>query len=308
MNSMGDIETRIDDAEERLFAKHEVSPKRRTLKFDSAPTCIRVLELGSGPPVLLLHPAGFFGAVWVSQLALLRGHRLLAPDLPGHGLSGAVDYRGVDLRQKFVVDATAILDELEVEQAAVVGNSLGGMYALWLALAAPERVTRLAIVGVPGIALAGAHVDLGIALLGVPVLNRFLLRLPSNPKRTRAMLTPSLGRPASQATDRELFEIHYLAGRRQEVVLSLTTMMERELRWRTPRPGLIVRDDELATLAMPTCFLFGDTDAYGGREVADDAAREIPDARVKSVSGGHLPYLNQPNECARLLSEFLAEA
>lgn len=143
----------------------------------------------------------------------------VAPDLPGHGLSGAVDYRGVDLRKKFVVDATAILDELEIDQAAVVGNSLRGMYALWLALAAPERVTRVAIVGVPGIALR-THADLGLALLGVPVLNRFLLRLPSNPKRTRAMLTPSLGKPASQAADRELFEIHYLAGRRPEVALA----------------------------------------------------------------------------------------
>lgn len=305
---MVDIEARIEDAEERLFAKHEVSPTRRTLTFDTEPSRIRVLELGSGPPVLLLHPAGFFGAVWVSQLARLRAHRILAPDLPGHGLSGAFDYRGVDLRRKFVVDATAILDELEIDRAAVVGNSLGGMYALWLALAAPERVTRLAIVGVPGIALSGARVDLGIALLGVPVLNRFLLRLPSNPRRTRAMLTPSLGKPASQAADPEIFEIHYLAGRRQEVVFSITTMMQRELRWKTPRPEWIVRHDELASLAMPTCLLFGDADAYGGREVADAAAREIPDARVESISGGHLPYLDQPDECARLLSGFLAEA
>jgi pimeloyl-ACP methyl ester carboxylesterase len=59
---------------------------------------------------------------------------------------------------------------------------------------------------------------------------------------------------------------------------------------------------------MPTYFLVGDKDAYGGREVVDAAAREIPDARVDSTSGGHLPYLDQPDECARLLSEFLAEA
>lgn len=62
----------------------------------------------------------------------------LTTDLPGHGLSGAVDYRSLDLRRKFVVDVTAILDQLEIAQATVVGNSLGGMYALWLALAAPE--------------------------------------------------------------------------------------------------------------------------------------------------------------------------
>ena len=82
----------------------------------------------------------------------------------------------------------------------------------------------------------------------------------------------------------------------------------REFRWKTPRPEWVVRNDELASLAVPTYFLIGDTDAYGGREVVDNAAREIPDARVESISGGHLPYLEQPDECARLVSEFLAEA
>lgn len=304
---MGDIEARIEAAEDRLFARHGVSPKRRVLDFDVEPRRIRVLEVGSGRPILLLHPAGFFGAVWVSQLARLGGHRVLAPDLPGHGLSGALDYRRADLRRKFVGDATAILDELGIEQAAVVGNSLGGMYALWMALAAPERVSRMAIVGIPGIAL-GTRADLGLALLGVPVLNRLLLRLPSNPKRTRVMLTRTLGKRASRAADRELFEIHYLAGRRPEVVLSLSTMLEREFRWKTPRPEWVVRGDELAGLPMPTFFLIGDADAYGGRQVVDDAARGIPDARVESIPGGHLPYLDQPDECARLLSMFLAEA
>lgn len=60
---MADIEARIEAAEDRLFAKHQVSPTRRTLEFDAEPTSIRVLELGSGPPTLLLHPANFFGAV-----------------------------------------------------------------------------------------------------------------------------------------------------------------------------------------------------------------------------------------------------
>ena len=305
---MGDIEAKIEDAERRLFAKYEVSPRRRTIEFDSQPTRIRVLEVGEGTPVLLLHPAGLFGAFWVSQLARLRGYRLLAPDLPGHGLSGAVDYRGVDLRQKFVSDFTATLDALEIDRAAVVGSSMGGMYGLWAALAEPARVTRLVVVGVPGVALAGVRANLGITLLGIPRLNRFLLRLPSSPKLSRATLTPAMGSPASRSADPEIFEIHYLAGRRPEVVISLTTMMERGMRWKTPRPEVVVREDELAKLRIPTRFLFGDADVFGGREVADAAARQIADARVQSISGGHFPYLDQPDECARLLSKFLSEA
>jgi pimeloyl-ACP methyl ester carboxylesterase len=304
----GAVEAKLEETERRLFARYDLSPRQRTIELGSPPGRIRVLEVGEGPPVLLLHPAGLFAAFWASQLARLRGHRLLAPDLPGHGLSGAVDYRGLDLRQKFVRDFVALLDALEIERAAVVGNSMGGMYGLWSALAEPERVTRLVIVGVPGVALAGVRANLGISLLAFPRLNRFLLRLPSSPRLSRANLTPGMGRPASRAADPELFEIHYLAGRRPEVVISLTTMMERGVRWWSPRPEVVVREDELAKLRIPTRFLFGDADVFGGREIAENAARYIADARVESIPTGHFPSIEQPDACARLLSAFLSEA
>jgi pimeloyl-ACP methyl ester carboxylesterase len=304
---MDDIEAKIEDAEGRLFAKYNVSPRRHTIELGSQRTPIRVLEVGEGPPVFLLHAGSLFGAVWVSQLARLRGYRLLAPDLPGHGLSGAVDYRGVDLRKKFVRDFTGMLDALQIDRAAIVGNSLGGMYGLWSALDEPSRVTRLAVVGVPGVVLPGVRGDFSAILVSTPGLNRFLLRLPSSARLSRAAFKPALTNPTSRNADPELYEIHYLAGRRPEFVSSFSTLMERLIRWKTPRPELAVREDELAKLQIPTRFLFGDADILGGREIADNAARHIADVRVHSISAGHFLCLDQPDECARLLSEFLSE-
>ncbi len=305
---MGDIEAKIEDAEGRLFAKYNVSPRRHTIELGSQRTRIRVLEVGEGPPVFLLHAGSLFGACWVSQLARLRGYRLLAPDLPGHGMSGAVDYRGVDVRKKFVNDFTGMLDALQIDRAAVVGNSMGGMYGLYSALDEPTRVTRLVMVGVPGVTLPGVRGDLGGILLSTPGLNRFLLRLPSSARLSRAAFKPAIQNPASRSADPELYEIHYLARRRPEMVVSFSTMMERLLRWKTPRPELAVREDELAKLRIPTRFLFGDADILGGREIADNAARHIADARVESISAGHFLSLDQPDECARMLSKFLSEA
>jgi pimeloyl-ACP methyl ester carboxylesterase len=304
----GDIRAKIEDCEERLFAKYEVSPQRRILELDSQPGVVRVLEVGEGPPVLLLHPAGLFGAFWSSQFVRLQGYRLLAPDLPGHGLSGAVDYTGLDLRQKFVSDLTAILDALEIERAAIVGNSMGGMYGLWTALAEPTRVTRLVVVGVPGVVLKGARESLAGALLGIRGLNRFLLRLPSSPKLSRATLSAAMANGTSRTADPELFEIHYLAGRRPEVVVSFTTMIERMIRGTKPRSEVVLREDELAKLRVPTRFFFGDADVLGGREIADNAARHIADATVQSMAGGHFLSLDQPDEFARLVSIALSEA
>ncbi len=305
---MGDIEAKIEDAERRLFAKYELSPLRHTIELGSERTRIRVLEVGEGPAVFLLHAGSLFGAVWVPQLARLRGYRLIAPDLPGHGMSGAVDYRGVDVRKKFVNDFTGMLDALRIDRAAVVGNSMGGMYGLWSALAEPTRVTRLVIVGVPGVALPGVRGDLSGILLSTPGLNRFLLRLPTSARLSRAAFKPAIKSPASRNADPELYEIHCLARRRPEVIASFSTMMERLIRWKTPRPELAVREDELAKLRIPTRFLFGDADILGGREIADNAARNIADARVHSISAGHFLGLDQPDECARLLSEFLSES
>jgi len=305
---MGDFEAKIEEAEGRLFAKYDVSPRRHTIEVGSQRTRIRVLEVGEGPPVFLLHAGSLFGAVWVPQLARLRGYRLLAPDLPGHGLSGAVDYRGVDLREKFVSDFTGMLDALEIDQAAVVGNSMGGMYGLWSALADSTRVTRLVVAGVPGVALPGVRGDLSAILMSTPGLNRFLLRLPTSARLSRTAFKPALKNPASRSADPEIYEIHCLARRRPEAVLSLSTMMERLVRWKTPRPELAIRGDELARLRIPTRFLIGDADILGGREIADNAARHIADSRVHSISGGHFLCLDQPDECARLLSEFLSEA
>jgi pimeloyl-ACP methyl ester carboxylesterase len=71
---------------ERLLAGAPVGERRLTLA--GQPTA--VLEGGDGPPVVLLHGAGEFAACWLQVIpALVRTHRVIAPDLPGHGASGS---------------------------------------------------------------------------------------------------------------------------------------------------------------------------------------------------------------------------
>ena len=86
------LEQRIRDAEAELFAGVRAEPEESFHELATG-LRVRVLAHGSGAPVLLLHGVSLSAAAWAPLLPALPGHRLLAVDLPGHGLSDPVRYR-----------------------------------------------------------------------------------------------------------------------------------------------------------------------------------------------------------------------
>ena len=125
----------------------------------------RYLRAGTtGPPLLLLHGVGdnAFDWRWVMP-ALASTHRVYAPDLPGSGGSARPldDYSPAF----FTRFAAAFLDALGVDHAAVIGNSLGGLVGLRLALAEPQRVTALGLVSSGGL---GREVTYTLRSLALP--------------------------------------------------------------------------------------------------------------------------------------------
>ena len=95
----------------------------------------QVLELGDGPPLLLVHGGGDAAFEWVPILEeLARRHRVLAVDRPGHGLADPFDYTGVDVLEHAVVFLREILDALELDTVDIAGNSLGGLWSVAFAL------------------------------------------------------------------------------------------------------------------------------------------------------------------------------
>ena len=109
---------------------------------------LRYLESGSGHPVIFLH-GGSLGSsadVFLRNMpAFARaGFRALAFDQPGFGLSDVPDDHTVGLRRKSVL---AFMDALGLPAAAFVAHSQAGGMAVQIALAAPERLTRLAVLG-----------------------------------------------------------------------------------------------------------------------------------------------------------------
>ncbi|MDP3908689.1 alpha/beta fold hydrolase [Novosphingobium sp.] len=111
-------------------------------------------DLGQGAPVLLLHGSGPGVSAWANwRLTLQSLHgsfRLIAPDLAGFGYTKSPEGLAFT-RQVWLDQIIALLDALELERVHVIGNSFGGSMALALAIARPERVERLVLMGSVGV-------------------------------------------------------------------------------------------------------------------------------------------------------------
>lgn len=143
---------RLEEVEQRLFARYGVTPRAFDVTLADPALRVRVLESEDGPPLLLVHGSGTSASTWAPLLPHLPGRRLLAVDLPGFGLNDAHDYSWRPLRTHAVAQMRSIVDALGLARVAVVGTSLGGWWALSLALAEPERVSAVATLGTPALA------------------------------------------------------------------------------------------------------------------------------------------------------------
>ena len=238
-------------------------------------TAVALAHEVDGPPdapvVVLLGPLGSTRATWDPQLPALASRlRVVRCDARGHGESPAPPGPyGVD---DLVADVLALLDRLGVRRASLVGLSLGGITAMRLAVRAPERVDRLALLATS----ARFGPESGWAERALTV----------RAQGTAAIAPMIVGRwitPAGRARDPELVARceAMVAGTSDEAYAALCETLA----------ALDLRDD-LPAIAAPTLVLAG----------ADDPATPVPhlQAIADAVPGARLLVLP---DCAHLLLE-----
>ena len=131
---------------DRLLAGLPVSDRRLGL----AGVSTAVLEGGAGSPVVLLHGPGEFSAVWGRAIPeLATTHRVIIPDLPGHGASGLPDGR-LDV-ERVLNWLSELIDRTCDRPPTVAGHLLGGAIALRFAANHPDRVRSLVLVDTFGL-------------------------------------------------------------------------------------------------------------------------------------------------------------
>lgn len=210
------VESRFREAEGRVAAANGLDLEERWVDLPSPPVRIRVPESGTGDPVLFINGIAAPGSAMAPLAGRLPGHRLLLIDLPGHGLSAPYLWQGAPVREQAVDVITGVLDGLGIDRVTLVGNALGGLFALRFALDQPSRVTQVVLVGQPAGAIAGARVDLTMAMVTAPVFGRIatcMARLPSPRFIGRMGLRPTVRADTLRSLSDDIVDLHQLSVR-----------------------------------------------------------------------------------------------
>lgn len=241
------------------------------------------------PTMLLLHGFTGSGRNWEELAAKLPGWRIVAPDLPGHGESDAPAGAMPEVAQGLV----SLLDALNVDQALVVGYSMGGRLALHLAVTAPERVRGLVVIGAtPGLADAEARAvrmaaDEALARQIETDYDGFVRDWEALP----LFASQRVMAPESQERIREI--------RRSHSPDALATSLR--LLGTGAQPPLHAR---LSGLTMPVLWVVGEYDAKF-RAIAQEVQPLLPAARFAVLPyAGHAVYLERPSAFKTLLLSF----
>jgi 3-oxoadipate enol-lactonase len=265
-------------------------PPRRTGFVDHDGESLYYEVVGEGHvPLLLSHGAGGNHAIWFQQVAPFARDRMVVTwDHRGYGRStDRADRSGPEVAAG---DLLAVCDELGIDRADLVGQSMGGWSVVGAALSRPSLARSLVLADTPGGFVGpgitarkpggGTHTLLGPWAgdrLGVhPALDvSFSIRHPE-----RAHLYQSLGRMGSADP---------------AVIL--------------PRLGATTHDEtDAALLTMPVLCIVGDRDALVAPTSVKAVAALLPDARVVEIAGsGHSPYFEDPDAWNREVRAFLDE-
>ncbi len=271
---------------------------------------VRVLEAGSGHPVLFVHGGPNAGSTWAPVVAGMTDTRCLVLDRPGCGLSEPLDYSSVgpvDVSALMVDVLLPVVQSLADGPVDVVGSSFGGSCVLWLTDAHPELVRRIVLEGVP--AIDGMKMPMNQRMIAIGPLGRFISR--------RKASVGDIQRTFKQIGHTKLVESGWPQGPDREWGLSMmndtntmrneVALIQRGTTWRGFKSGLLP-PETLGRIDKPTLWLAGDSDTFASVDMVRGWADRLPSVELEILEGsGHLPWIDDSPYHARRISEFLAD-
>jgi len=264
---------------------------------------------GASQPIVFVHGLSGSWPNWLEQLPVFGDeHRVIALDLPGFGHSPmpAESHQpstGISI-SGYARLLDRLLDELGIDAAAIVGNSMGGFIGAELAIGFPQRVERLVLVSPAGISTT-ANPDVARVIPTLRRLERMLaasttwVASKSDTVARRARLRDALLNVVTRHPSRlpATLAAEQLRGSgKPGFMQALQAVHDYDFRARLPE------------IACPTLVVWGASDRLIPVRDADVFVELIPNSRkVIFPDTGHMAMLERPAAFNKLLAEFLAE-
>jgi pimeloyl-ACP methyl ester carboxylesterase len=223
-------------------------------------------------------------------------------DLPGFGLTGAVDYRPETYRETGVAFLAGVLDGLGLDRCPFVTNSMGSLWSLWLAQE-QARVEAQVMIGCPAHFL-GTAAPAPMRLASVPWLGRRLLTLRQPSAKQVEQVMAMVGEEARGIE--ELRDVLLACQRLPAYVDSMLGMMRSVMSWTRVRPEVVTGPEQLRAVRHPVQVIWGEDDPFGTVAAGRRIAELIPGGRFAALPGGHAPWFHRAEQIATITQEFLA--
>jgi pimeloyl-ACP methyl ester carboxylesterase len=255
---------------------------------------VRISGPRDSPTVLMLHGFGSSLETWEPWAQHLSGaYRAVRFDLPGCGLSEA-DRSGRYGEARSLELVKALLDELGIEKAVLIGNSIGGRIAWRFAAAFPDRTSKLVLISPDGFASPGFEYGRAPQVSGILKLMKYFL--PRALLRTNLAAAYADPSRLSDATVDRYYDLLLAPGNRE-------AMIERMHQTVLEEPIPILRQ-----IRAPTLLLWGKKDRLIPFTNSADYLGALGDAHLVAFPDlGHVPHEEAPAESLPALTQFLAK-
>ncbi|HEV3349563.1 MAG TPA: alpha/beta fold hydrolase [Methylomirabilota bacterium] len=258
--------------------------KTRTVETRKGARC-RVLEGGSGMPVVFLHGAGGLLADNPFLDRLAARYHVFAPELPGYGESTGEEL--LEDMLDFTLHGWDVVAALGLARPHLVGHSMGGMIAAEMAAVAPHDLDRLVLVAAAGLWIEEHPIPDIFALLP----GQLVELLFQDPDKGQALLTGGV-----DFSDMEAFKAFYL-GQQRRLAMAGKILF--------PIPNRRV-SKRLYRVTAKTLVLWGEADRLIVPAYAERWARLITGATVQTMpDAGHMLPYEQPETFVDALTRFL---
>lgn len=255
------------------------------------PAPLNYRRQGSGSPVLLIH--GLFGNLdnlnGVNR-ELIENHDVIAVDVRNHGLSPRADTMSYE---EMATDILTLLDQLQLEQVAIVGHSMGGKIAMMTAQLAPERVSRLIAADIAPVAYRQARHD---------TVFQGLQAVAQQGAGDRREADRILARHIEEAGVRQFLLKSFVPGSESVWRFNLQALLDNY-------QDIIGWPDDSHRYSGSILFIKGGNSDYLLPEYQPAVLAQFPAARVKVIPDtGHWLHAENPRLFNRLVQDFLAPA